>query len=941
MKRFYEDLTHIAENRLPQRCYYIPAGEGKYHSLNGEWAFAYFPNGDAMEEPTCWDRIPVPSCWQLHGYDEPNYCNVNFPYPADPPYVPMDNPAGVYERTFPYAGEKQLYLVLEGVSSCAQVFLNGTYVGYTQGSRLQAEFDLTSYVRQGENTLRVIVRKWCSGSYLEDQDQFRMNGIFRDIYLLERPAGHLRDFRIEADDTAITVTVDRETGIAVYDGDTLLHEATADGAYTYAPENPQLWNAETPHLYTVMLTCAGEIITQKIGLRTIGVSAKKELLINGQPIHMKGVNHHDTSKENGWYMTDEEMRRDVQLMKSLNINTVRTSHYPPHPKFLELCDEYGLYVILETDFETHGFIRRYANVQNVGFDMCDEWPTQNPAWLSSLLDRAERTYERDKNHCSVIILSTGNESGYGANNMAMLDWFHAHDKTRLTHCEDAARFDACDKTDVYSRMYTKPEDLKIYAKSADIPLPIMLCEYAHAMGNGPGDVWAYCETFDQYPNLIGGCVWEWADHTVVRDGVQCYGGDFQELTHDGNFCCDGMVFADRSLKAGSLEVKAAYAPFRVAVVGENFTVENRYDFTSFSACTLTAKLSCDGRVLGEKPYRCDTRPGEVVTLPLPAAIPVECTLGCYVDVTLSDGIAETTLQAEVPCPKAARPARKAAYAAYSESERSILFSGERFCYRFSKHHGNFDSLVIDGEERLAAPIALTAFRAPIDNDRNVEALWNFHDIWRGENLDRQFTHIYDVTFDGKTVTVTGSLAGISRSPFFRYALRVSVYADGRIRTALEGDVKENCIWLPRLGFTYSLTKKNVPFRYFGMGPMESYCDSVHHSRMDWHESTADREYVPYVKPQEHGNHTGVKVLQVDSTVAFAGDRDMDIHVLSYTDAALYAANHTDELEWADGSVVHIDYKMAGLGSNSCGPALAEQHRLSEKQLEFAFDMTLL
>ena len=289
MNRFYEDLTHISENRLKQRCYYIPKGNARCIYINGEWNFAYFENGDNITEPEEWDTIPVPSCWQLYGYDEPNYCNVNYPYPTDPPYVPMDNPAGVYERKVILNTESLSYLVMEGVSSCAEIFLNGKYVGYTQGSRLQAEFDITPFAVNGENTLRIIVRKWCSGSYLEDQDQFRLSGIFRDVYVLERPEGHLRDFRIEADDNAITVSVDRKTDVEIFDGKTPIAKFETDGEYSCKIENPILWNAENPYLYTVVLRCAGEVIENKIGMRTIAVSDKKELLINGKPIKLKGV----------------------------------------------------------------------------------------------------------------------------------------------------------------------------------------------------------------------------------------------------------------------------------------------------------------------------------------------------------------------------------------------------------------------------------------------------------------------------------------------------------------------------------------------------------------------------------------------------------------------------------------------------------------------------
>ncbi len=939
-KRFYEDLAHISENRLKQRCYYIPKGKAKYISLNGSWNFAYFNNGDSIVEPIAWETIRVPSCWQLLGYDEPNYANVNYPYPVDPPYVPMDNPAGVYERKIKCNKKSLSYLVMEGVSSCAQVFVNNKYVGYTQGSHMQAEFNISPYIFDGENTLRIIVRKWCSGSYLEDQDQFRHNGIFRDIYILERPHGHLVDYKIEADDKSISISVDKKTEIEIFDKSSSIASFETDSEYSFKIKEPKLWNAENPYLYTVVLKCAGEIITEKIGMRTIAVSEKNEILINGKPIKIKGVNHHDTSIKNGWYMTDEEMLQDIKLMKSLNINAVRTAHYPPHPKFIELCDEYGLYVMLEVDFECHGFNRRLSNVGVIGFDLPDESPVVNPEWKASLIERAERTYERDKNRCSVIMLSAGNESGYSDNNEAMLDWFHEHDKTRLTHCENASQCMKNNKTDVFSRMYISIESLEKFSNDEELNLPIVLCEYAHAMGNGPGDVWDYVEAFRKYPKAIGGFIWEWADHTVIKDGIQCYGGDFKELTHDGNFCCDGVVFANRSLKAGSYEVKAAYAPFRIESSPKGFKLKNCYDYKNLSECKITASLSCDGEVLGTKEYILDLEPQNEIALSLPADAPENCELGCYLDVCVEDDITKTSLQIPIDC-HIKKETENREFASFVEEGEYIIFSGEGFSYRFSRHHGNFNSIIINGKEQLCAPVKLTVFRAPIDNDRNMEALWTFQNIWQGEHFERLFSHIYNVEFNGRQILINASLAGVSRTPFLHYRLQIEVMNDGNIKHKLVGDIKEECVWLPRLGFEYNLTKQNIPFKYFGMGPFESYCDSMHHSRMDWHKSTAVKEYVNYIYPQEHGNHTLVKKITIDDLFTFTCENSMDINVSDYSSENIYKAKHTNELIESSGSVLRIDYKMSGLGSGSCGPQLSEKYKLCEKHIEFEYTFSLL
>ena len=553
--RKYENLLKTSENRENPRSWYVPENI-ELINLDGEWKFAFFENGDKAEKTkiTEWNTIEVPSCWQLKGYENPNYTNINYPFPCDPPYVPDINPVGVYERDFQLTDDSlNNYLVFEGVSSEAELYINGKYVGCTQGSHLMAEFNISEFVTAGVNTVRVYVRKWCCGSYLEDQDAFRFNGIFRDIYILSRPIGHIFDIDIKTDKNNIIITADADFSVELYDNEeTISTEISKDKRAVLTVENQKMWTAETPNLYTVKIFAAGEIITRKIGFRTIEISKDYELLINGTPVKLKGVNHHDTHPNNGWCMTDEEILYDLKLMKELNINTVRTSHYPPSPKFLDYCDELGLYVILETDIETHGFLRRMANV-GYSFDVeNDIWPCQNEQWTHEFVERMQRAYERDKIHTSIIMWSTGNESGYGKNQHTMIDWLKSKDTVRLAHAEDASRKGTPDNTDVFSMMYPSVKQIADWAKDDNIKQPVFLCEYAHAMGNGPGGMWDYWNAIHNNKKLIGGCIWEWADHTVLVDGVQKYGGDFEgELTNDSNFCCDGMVFSDRSVKAGS------------------------------------------------------------------------------------------------------------------------------------------------------------------------------------------------------------------------------------------------------------------------------------------------------------------------------------------------------------------------------------------------------
>ncbi|MBQ2266140.1 MAG: glycoside hydrolase family 2, partial [Clostridia bacterium] len=455
MLRFYENPEKTSENRLAPRSYYIPTGKSEYLSLNGKWNFKYFSRDiDVCENITDWDEIPVPSCWQILGYENPNYSNINFPYPCDMPYVPNDNPCGVYEKTFEI---KEIfgksYFVFEGVASCAVLYINQKYVGFTQGSHLRSEFDITDFVKSGENTVRVWVYKWCCGSYLESQDCFRFNGIFRDCYVLQRPLDHIVNVEVSANETTITAAADKECDITIFDANGNVLNQFSGTKIEFAPEKPILWNAEKPYLYTVKFERNGEEIVRKIGMRTIKISDECELLINGQWVKLRGVNHHDTSKFNGWCQTNDELRLDLLKMKELNINCVRTSHYPPTPYFVELCDEMGFYVILETDIETHGFARRTANGGR-GYDVdSGHWPCDREEWKNEHIERMQRAVIPFKNQCSVIMWSTGNESGHGVNHIEMIKWTRSLNDGRLIHCEDARRKGDYRNMDILSFMY--------------------------------------------------------------------------------------------------------------------------------------------------------------------------------------------------------------------------------------------------------------------------------------------------------------------------------------------------------------------------------------------------------------------------------------------------------------------------------------------------------
>ena len=938
--RIYEDVHCTSENRLEPRSYYIPEGKSEYTLLNGKWRFAYFDRDiDVPEDINKWDTIDVPSCWQLRGYGSPNYTNINYPYPCDPPYVPDDNPCGVYEREFEVKKLwGKIYFVLEGVSSCAFVEVNGRYVGYTQGSHLQAEFDITPFVIQGINVVRVKVLKWCCGSYLEDQDAFRYNGIFRDCYILQRPENHIIDLTVSSENNKyIIVNTGVSADVSLFDADgNLLDEKKASERSVFCIENPVLWNTEKPYLYKIVAERGGELITQWIGIRTIRISERYELLINGTPVKLHGVNHHDTSKYNGWYQTDDEILADLQLMKKLNINCIRTSHYPPTPKFLNMCDELGFYVVLETDIETHGFLRRFSNVDYSFDSESTDWPCSDTEWEHEFVERMKRALILNRNHCSIIMWSTGNESGFGINHTSMINWIRSTQKdSRLIHCEDASRKGETAYTDIFSVMYPDINFLENHVRNESNTQPVFLCEYAHSMGNGPGGVEEYNELFYKYPKLIGGCVWEWADHVAVVDGVQKYGGDFGgELTNDRNFCCDGMVFADRTLKSGSLEVKAAYQPMKTELNDNILEIENRYDFTDFDECEFKYVIEADGKPVFEKSLELSLEPHchTEIKIEIPALF---CKYGAYLDCYLysrGEVSAHTQHKISVCVPSLYIDCN---CSEYKEDSFNIYFYGENFEYTFSKHYGNFVSIKRGGDEYLEAPVRLTSWRAPTDNDTNIKIYWGSYNIWQGENLDKHFTKVYSCEIRDGVILVDGSLSGASRKPYCRYNMKVTVSRSGVICYDLDADIRDNVIWLPRFGFEFTLNGAFKDFSYYGRGASESYSDLKNGSYIGLYESSSKNEYVNYVRPQEHGNHTEVKMLSIGK-LKFLSETGFECNVSDYSTEAITKAEHTDELK-ADGHVhLRIDYRVSAIGSNSCGPELDEKYRVSEKKIHFKF-----
>ena len=987
---FTEDMTMnkldwqnpqiLQRGREKERAYYIPFSDIKtalrdrkeesayYKSLNGLWDFRFYESYfNVPDEITDWDSIPVPSNWQMHGYEKPYYTNVNYPHPVDPPYVPDENPCGVYRTTFQLDDlwmQRETYIVLAGVNSCFYLYLNGAEIGYSQCSHMPAEFNLTPHLVPGDNELVVKVLKWCDGSYLEDQDFFRLSGIFRDVYLLSRGKEHIRDVDIKTDLNTVKVQLDgfaSKVKAYLYDGDQCLDtKMVEDGFVTFTQQNPKLWSAETPYLYQLILETEEEVIPFSIGFRTIGTSEQGEILINGTPVKLKGINRHDTHPERGHYMTEEDIRKDLILMKQLNINTIRTAHYPPDSIFLKLCDELGFYVVDEADIEMHGFISRTTGWEYKAYDKT--WLTDDPLWEDALLERVIRMVERDKNHPSIIMWSLGNESGYGAHYDKMCEWIKTKDTVRLIHYERANMVDNPAIYDVVSYMYCPLDFVEEQAQNGD-PRPFFLCEYSHAMGNGPGDLNDYWELFYRYPRLVGGCIWEWADHAVLIDGKYYYGGDFDEATHDGNFCVDGLVFPDRSLKAGSLEAKAVYQYIKAELIdgkAGKIRITNLYDFTNLKDYKLLWSFIVDGKESIQGEMICDIAPHESKEITLDYKLPATCELGCYINLSLvtcqSNAWAEAgyevaMVQLEIPevtvVPVRNNTIAKDVFAwQVIDSKNELQVLGKGISYRFDKNRGKISGIGKDGKEFLLDLADISTWRAPTDNDRKIKHTWGlFEDNMMAWNMNRLFHKCYGFEWNKAdngevTIIVDGSLAGVARAPFAKYHAIYRIDTEGYLNVDMDVAIHEECIWLPRFGFEFKLPASMEYMTYYGKGPYENYIDLCHHVTMGYYETTVTDQYVPYIKPQEHGNHTGVRYLAVSDHqgdgLEFGSTKAFECNVSHYSSEQLTNTKHSFELEPGNHTIVRIDYKVSGIGSASCGPELIEKYRFNEKKFNFSF-----
>ena len=994
-------------NREKERAYFIP-----FHSeeaaatlhdhrgasawlrlLNGEWSFRYFGRyKDAYEglfrkdcDISGWDKIAVPINWQMVGYDIPQYTNVDYPYTVDPPFVPDENPVGVYARDFVLPDSwtgRDTFVVFEGVSSCFYLYVNGERIGYSQGSHLQSEFNIAAHCRPGKNRISVKVLKWCDGSYLEDQDFYRLSGIFRDVYLLSRSKNRVRDIFLTAQfdcalrDAVFSVRLEKEgtSGadkadfkLLAPDGKAVIESKVGFGDPSiFGVPSPQKWNAETPWLYKAIVAFEGEWIPVDFGFRKIEVAENSALLINGAPVKLKGVNRHDTDPVLGHYTPIGHMRRDLEIMKQHNVNAVRTSHYPNAPEFYRLCNQYGLYVIDEADMEMHGF--GDMDTSDRGYKAFEKsWPIELPQWKNAFLDRASRLVERDKNHPCVIMWSLGNETAIGTNITAMADLIHERDNTRLVHFERVSA-DARDNpgkyddsyVDVCSAMYMGLNGLE---KEGENPgkdsRPFFLCEYVHAMGNGPGGVEEYWDLIYKYPRLIGGCVWEWADHSVVlkdEAGRQYfgYGGDMGEFPHSGNTCNDGCVMPDRRPYPGLREIKAVYRSVKAKLADTEdgritFEVFNIHDFSDLSGLCVNWSLECDGKEIAHGSFASPKiEPKKSGRITIDTLLPKSAWYGVYLNLSFcleentvwaNRGFEVAAAQLEIPVPKAKTvfAAKPVPPVSLFEGDERLVLEGETFSYVFNNFYGAFESIKRHGVEFLDSRPVLGVWRAPTDNDRGVRHRW------LDENLDRVVGKVYSVNTekngDGFTITVNGSLGAPARAAFAKTTVRYDILPSGEILVDVSADIRERMMFLPRFGFEFAMPSGNEYIEYFGFGPEENYSDMKNHVRMGLFQSTVTQQYFPYIRPQEHGNHYNVKWATVRDMsgrgLAVKAGNKFEFAASHFSAADLVSATHTNELRPRKETFVRFDFKNGGIGSGSCGPYTYDKYLVNDKSIRYS------
>jgi len=1002
--RYYENLSVLHENTMPARAYYIPASRrmdnlvehreesDRMQLLNGTWKFQYFNSiydiQDSFFEKNYdtenFDEIQVPSVWQMAGYDTHQYTNIRYPFPFDPPYVPQDIPCGAYVHTFEYSRDEKApksFLNFEGVDSCFYVWINGSYIGYSQVSHMTSEFDVTDVLQDGTNTVAVLVMKWCDGSYLEDQDKFRMSGIFRDVYILKRPKQAISDYHIKTriEDMLAKVEIEMKfysplnVKISIEDRNgavVALGSIAEEGTAVLEIASPELWNTENPYLYKLILETENEVIVDHIALRKIEIK-DQVIYLNGQKIKFRGVNRHDSDPVTGFTINPEQITTDLTLMKQHNFNAIRSSHYPNAPFFYEMCDKYGFMVIDEADIEAHGpfMIYRKEDTDYNRFKRWNEKIADDPVWEEAIVDRVKLMVERDKNRFCIVMWSMGNESAYGCNFEKALEWTKNFDPDRITQYE-SARYRNYDETydysnlDVYSRMYPALSEIQEYLDK-DGSKPFLLVEYCHSMGNGPGDFEDYFQMIQDNDKMCGGFVWEWCDHAIAHGTAEngktiyAYGGDHGEEIHDGNFCMDGLVYPDRTVHTGLLEYKNVYRPARVISYDKEsgeLVLHNYMDFDDLKDYVkISYELTQDGLVIskGILPEFSVAPHGEGKTN---LKINVPENGKCYLkliyhlkkELPLLDedhilGFDEIEVSKEdTKCKLAEKWIPKTVVDSelqVNENDTQIHIKGREFAYTIDKRTALFTEMKFAGREYLNHPMELNIWRAPTDNDMYIKS------EWKKAHYDKAYTRAYTTEVvqgkHGVKITSHASVVAETVQKILDVTITWKIEAAGKIDADIAVTKDDEFPDLPRFGVRMFLDKKLSAVRYFGMGPQESYCDKHQAASHGLYRADVGDLHEDYIRPQENGSHYDCEYVELNNSrygIVASAEKAFSFNASYYTQEELEKKTHNYELIESDSVVFCVDYALNGIGSNSCGPVVLEQYRFDDVLFRFQFTL---
>lgn len=1002
--RYYEDLSVLHENTMPARAYFIPASKrmdnlvehreesDRMQLLNGTWKFQYFNSIYDVQEPFFekdydtenFDEIQVPSVWQMAGYDTHQYTNIRYPFPFDPPYVPQDIPCGTYAHTFVYHKDEnapKAFLNFEGVDSCFYVWINGSYVGYSQVSHMTSEFDITDLLRDGENSIAVLVMKWCDGSYLEDQDKFRMSGIFRDVYILKRPKQAISDYHIKTriEDMLAKVEIEMKfysplnVKISIEDRNgavVALGSIAEEGTAVLEIASPELWNTENPYLYKLILETENEVIVDHIALRKIEIK-DQVIYLNGQKIKFRGVNRHDSDPVTGFTINPEQITTDLTLMKQHNFNAIRSSHYPNAPFFYEMCDKYGFMVIDEADIEAHGpfMIYRKEDTDYNRFKRWNEKIADDPVWEEAIVDRVKLMVERDKNRFCIVMWSMGNESAYGCNFEKALEWTKNFDPDRITQYE-SARYRNYDETydysnlDVYSRMYPAFSEIQEYLDK-DGSKPFLLVEYCHSMGNGPGDFEDYFQMIQDNDKMCGGFVWEWCDHAIAHGTAEngktiyAYGGDHGEEIHDGNFCMDGLVYPDRTVHTGLLEYKNVYRPARVISYEKEsgeLVLHNYMDFDNLKDYVkISYELTQDGLLIGKgKLAEVSVVPHSEGKTNLQVNVPKNGK--CYLKLTyhlkkemplLEEdyilGFDEIEVsQKDAKCQLAEKWVEKTVTDSelqVSEDDTQIHIKGREFAYTIDRRTALFTEMKFAGREYLNHPMELNIWRAPTDNDMYIKS------EWKKAHYDKAYTRAYTTEVvqgkHGVKITSHASVVAETVQKILDVTITWKIEAAGKIDADIAVTKDDEFPDLPRFGVRMFLDKKLSAARYFGMGPQESYCDKHQAASHGLYQANVDDLHEDYIRPQENGSHYDCEYVELNNSrygIVVSAENAFSFNASYYTQEELEEKTHNYELTESDSVVFCVDYALNGIGSNSCGPVVLEQYRFDDVLFRFQFTL---